>query len=402
VEWQHDEIVEMNEVWFAVLGVVVGAGIVLAVVLLRRRPAAEVARELLASAQQEKLEDLDRVIAQLRDAFGALSREALTVNSEEFLKLARTRLEQETAKGEQSLEGKKKLIDATLETIRAKMAEVGTALQTVEKERREAHGRLDTQIQHVAQAASGLQETTNRLRQALSGSQARGQWGERMAEDVLRLAGMVEHINYSKQTQVEDGSRPDFTFNLPHDLCVNMDVKFPLANYLKLLEATDDLSREASKKDFLADVRNRVKEVVKRGYINPAGGTVDYVLVFIPNEQVYGFIHQNDPDLLDDAMQMKVILCSPLTLYAILAVIRKSVDNFHFQKASSEILELLEDFRKQWGAYVDLAEKIGKRLHEVVEDYEKLTTTRTRQLERQMDKIEDLRQQRLPGLEEPR
>ncbi len=392
----------MNEVWFAVLGVVVGAGIVLAVVLLRRRPAAEVARELLASAQQEKLEDLDRVIAQLRDAFGALSREALTVNSEEFLKLARTRLEQETAKGEQSLEGKKKLIDATLETIRAKMAEVGTALQTVEKERREAHGRLDTQIQHVAQAASGLQETTNRLRQALSGSQARGQWGERMAEDVLRLAGMVEHINYSKQTQVEDGSRPDFTFNLPHDLCVNMDVKFPLANYLKLLEATDDLSREASKKDFLADVRNRVKEVVKRGYINPAGGTVDYVLVFIPNEQVYGFIHQNDPDLLDDAMQMKVILCSPLTLYAILAVIRKSVDNFHFQKASSEILELLEDFRKQWGAYVDLAEKIGKRLHEVVEDYEKLTTTRTRQLERQMDKIEDLRQQRLPGLEEPR
>ena len=210
----------MNTVSFAILGVVIGAGIVLAVVMLRRRSAAEVAGELIRAAQQEKLEDLDRVIVQLKESFGALSREALAVNSTEFLKLARTRLEQETAKGEQTLEGKKRLIDATLETIRAKMAEVGTALQTVEKERRESHGGLVKHLQNVSQVTTTLQETTDHLRQALAGSQTRGQWGERMAEDVLRLAGMVEGVNYTKQTQAADGTRPDFTFLLPRDLRV--------------------------------------------------------------------------------------------------------------------------------------------------------------------------------------
>ena len=388
----------MNEVWFAVLGVIVGAGVALAVVMLRRRHAAELARELIASAQKDKLEDLDRIIAQLKEAFGALSREALAVNSAEFLKLARTRLEQETAKGEQTLEGKKRLIDATLETIRAKMAEVGTSLQTVEKERRESHGGMVKHLQNVSQVTTTLQETTDHLRQALAGSQTRGQWGERMAEDVLRLAGMVEGVNYTKQTQAADGTRPDFTFLLPRDLRVNMDVKFPGKNYLAYLDAPDEPSAEGFKKAFIRDVRDRVKEVIKReGYIDPAGGTVDYVLVFIPNEQIYGFIHQHDPGLLDDAMRMKVVLCSPLTLYAILAVIRQSVENFQLERASNAILQLLADFRKQWDKYVETVDRMGKRLEDAMSAYQEMTTTRTRQLERQMDKIDDLQAQRLPG-----
>ena len=387
----------MGEVWFAILGMVIGAGTILAVVMLRRRQAAELARELIASAQKDKLEDLDRITAQLKEAFGSLSREALAVNSAEFLKLARTRLEQETARGEQTLEGKKKLIDATLETIKAKMTEVGTALQTVEKERRESHGGLVKHLQNVSQVTANLQETADQLHQALASPQARGQWGERMAEDVLRLAGMVEGVNYTRQTQVAEGTRPDFTFMLPRDLRVNMDVKFPGSNYLAYLDASDETAAENAKKAFVRDVRDRVKEVTKREYIDPAGGTVDYVLVFIPNEQIYGFIHQNDPGLLDDAMRMKVVLCSPLTLYAILAVIRQSVENFQLERASNAILQLLADFRKQWDKYVETVERMGKRLEDTMSAYHEITTTRTRLLERQMDKIDDLQAERLPG-----
>ncbi len=391
----------MGEVWFVILGVVIGAGVVLAVVMLRRRAAADVARELIASTQQDKLEDLNRIIAQLKDAFGALSREALSVNSEEFLKLARTKLEQETGKGEQALEGKKKLIDATLESIRTKMTEVGTALQTIEKERRESHGGLVKHLQSVSQVTTNLQETTDQLRQVLANPQARGQWGERIAEDILRLIGMVEGVNYTKQTQAAEGTRPDFTFMLPRDLRVNMDVKFPRKNYLAYLEAPDEAAAEGFRKAFVRDVRQRIKEVTQREYIDPAGGTVDYVLVFIPNEQIYGFIHQNDPTLLDDAMKMKVVLCSPLTLYAILAVIRQSVENFQLERASNAILQLLADFRKQWNKYVETVDRMGKRLEDVMTAYQEMTTTRTRQLERQMDKIDDLRAQRLPDGEHP-
>ena len=85
---------------------------------------------------------------------------------------------------------------------------------------------------------------------------ARGQWGERMAEDVLRLAGFVENVNYVKQTQLDGATgRPDFTFPLPKGHELYMDVKFPMAGYLRFLDATTDAERQAHRAAFLRDVR---------------------------------------------------------------------------------------------------------------------------------------------------
>ena len=138
-------------------------------------------------------------------------------------------------------------------------------------------------------------------------------------------------------------------------------------------------------------MRKQIKEVTGREYIDPAAGTVDYVLVFIPNEQVYGFIHEHDAKLLDDAMRSKVVLCSPLTLYAILAVVRQAMENFRFEQGSKKILEHLGEFQKQWGKFVETMEKMGRKLDEARNEFDELKTTRTRLLERQLDKIEDLR-----------
>ena len=108
---------------------------------------------------------------------------------------------------------------------------------------------------------------TQSLREALANSKTRGQWGERMAEDVLRLAGFIENVNYRKQTAVEgDTGRPDFTFDLPKGHVLYMDVKFPLTSYLRYLEAGTDAERQAHLKRFLRDVRLRVKELAKRDY----------------------------------------------------------------------------------------------------------------------------------------
>jgi DNA recombination protein RmuC len=387
----------MNGALLVLVGVVVGAAVVLVVVWVRRRPAAQLAQELLASAQQEKIQDLDRIIEQLREAFKALSRDALDANKADFLQLAETRLKTEADKGAQTLDAKKELIDKTLEAMQAKLIEVSKTLQTLENARREAHGGLIKEVQKTSQVTLRLQETTAQLREALANPQARGQWAERMAEDVLRAAGMIEGINYVKQTQVSGGTRPDFTFLLPRDLRVNMDVKFPSKKYMEYLEAPDEAAADARKREFLRDVRARVKEVTTREYVDTAAGTVDYVLVFIPNEQIYGFIHQHDPALLDDALAKKVVLCSPFTLYAILAVIRQSVENFQLERASEDILRLLGEFRKQWDKYAAVLEKMGGKLEDAVQAYQELTTTRTRALDRQLDRIDDLCAQRLPG-----
>ncbi|MBU0640693.1 MAG: DNA recombination protein RmuC [Planctomycetes bacterium] len=385
------------------LGVLTGAALVLLVLALRRRSAQDVARALIEQTQAQKLADVQTLVDQIKAVFGDLSREALSANSDDFLKLADTKFAAHSRAGEAALEGKKKLIDLTITQMTTKLGELGAALQTLDKDRRQSYGALAKQLETTTQVTSDLRRTTASLREALANPQSRGQWGERMAEDVLRLAGFIEDVNYRKQAQTEAGSRPDFTFLLPQNRCVNMDVKFPLANYLRYLEAADGTGREQYRVSFCRDVRERIREVTTRTYIDPANGTVDYVLVFIPNEQVYGFVHEHDPTLLDDALRKKVVLCSPLTLYAVLAVIRQAVENFRFEQTSQEILALLVAFRREWGKYAELMDRMGKGLEQAMRHYEALSTTRSRKLERQLDKIDALRSQQglaLPDLDE--
>ncbi|HEX9816741.1 MAG TPA: DNA recombination protein RmuC, partial [Candidatus Thermoplasmatota archaeon] len=160
------------------------------------------------------------------------------------------------------------------------------------------------------------------------------------------------------------------------------------------LRAEDETTRGEYKKQFLRDVRTRIKEVTDRTYIDPAGGTVDCTIVFIPNEQIFEFIQQQDGTILDEALRKKVVLCSPLTLYAVLAIIRQAVDNFRLEQASNEILALLGTFAKQWANYKDEMAKVGKQMQTVLNTFQSLEGTRTRQLEKPLDKIENIRQER--------
>ena len=226
--------------------------------------------------------------------------------------------------------------------------------------------------------------------------QARGRWGERMAEDVLRLAGFTEHVNYRKQRQLEGSNlRPDYTFELPKGHVLHMDVKFPLASYLRYLEVDSDVERQAHLKRFLADVRLRVKELAKREYAAESGRpTVDYVLLFLPNEQLTGFIHEHDPSLLDDALTQRVVMCSPLTLFAFLGVIRQAFDNFMVERTSDEILQLLGKFGQQWQKYSESTEKVKRHFDSVQREFDQLTGTRRRALERPLQQLEALRVER--------
>lgn len=379
----------MGDMVWIIVGILVGAGATGAVLAAMRRRQRAGADELLQEARRENDERLQQMLGSLRDTFSALSREALSTNTDEFFKIAGDKFAEHTKRADLTLDTKKKLIDARLEELGAKVTSLNTLIQSIEKQRAEAHGSLKTQLERATAATDRLQDTTGHLREALANPQRRGQWGERMAEDVLRLAGFLENVNYTKQSTIDGGARPDFTFPLPGGLIVHMDVKFPLANYLKMLDA-DDGTREKCKAVFLRDVRDRVREVTTREYIDPSRGTVDYVLVFIPNEQIYGFIHEQDAGLLDDAMRSKVVLCSPLTLYAILAVIRQSVENFRLEQGAKQILGLLADFKKQWLKFVECMDRLGKRLGDASKEYDSLVGVRTRQLERQLDKIDNL------------
>jgi DNA recombination protein RmuC len=313
--------------------------------------------------------------------------------AEDQLESLAAKLLQQQSKGildlaESKLTGKKEVIDESLKAMNANLARVETLMKSVG----EGNASVQTRLKDAAGVIKDLNDTAGGLKNALTGNSIRGQWGERMAEDVLRLAGMVEGINYTKQSKLQDsGSRPDFTFLLPKGQIVNMDVKFPFNNYQLYVDAKNDAEREKYKKDFLKDVKLRIKELQTRGYVNPQENTVDYVLLFIPNEQIFSFINEHARDLIDEAMQGKTILCSPLSLYAILAVVRQSIDNFRMESTSKEMLKVFGTFGEQWGKFKEQMEKVKARFEGVGKEYEELMGTRTRQLDKPLEKIAELR-----------
>ena len=283
-----------------------------------------------------------------------------------------------------------RVIDRQLAEVKGEMARMASLVRELERDRESKFGDLAGQLRFAGEQTAALADTTQRLREALSGTKARGQWGERMADDVLRLAGFVENVNYRRQRGGEGGGIPDFTFLLPAGQVCYMDVKFPLDNYLRSLDAEVDMERLRYRRAFLSDVRSRVRELAGRDYAADER-SVDVVLLFIPNEQLYCYVQEHDAALLDEALRSKVVMCSPLTLFAVLAVIRQAADSFTLEQRSQEILGLMGGFTRQWGRFVEQMDKLGRRLEGAQRDYDSLMGARRRQLDRQLERIDDLR-----------
>ena len=112
--------------------------------------------------------------------------------------------------------------------------------------------------------------------------------------------------------------------------------------------------------------------------------------MFIPNESIYGFINQEDTKLIDYALEKKVLLCSPLTLYAMLSLIYQATRNFAMEEKATEVMNLLNAFRLQWDKYVEVMDKMGRSLETAQKDYDIMVGTRKNQLEKPLSKIEEI------------
>ena len=248
---------------------------------------------------------------------------------------------------------------------------------------------------HLGEKLDTLGQTTFKLKEVLSSSQRRGQWGEKMVEDILNFIGLKKEINYTVQKQMDDSKgKPDYTFKLPRKRQVNLDVKFPLDNYARYISLEDDgqsnpEGKEELKKQFLDDVKTHINTLKGREYIEQ-GRTVDYVLMFIPNESIYMFINQEGGKLIDEGLRDKVVLCSPVTLYAVLSLIHQATESFHMEDKAVEIQKHVGEFKKQWGKFKEQMKKMGKAIQSASDSFDQLTKARTRALDKPMEKIEEM------------
>jgi len=375
----------------AVLGVLGAAGVATVVLRSVRRSSDGVAGTPAVDPQALQVEVGRTVGDALAKALEELSERARRDREEAAELIARAGVEQ--------LGGRADLINTTMQTVKGEVNEhlkrIDAALTTLQAKSAEQHVNMEKVVATLAQRTDNLSEL-------LSNSQARGQWGERLAEDMLRAAGFMEGINYHKQTVIEGGGRPDYRFDMPPDRVLFMDVKFPLDKYVEYLGATSDAERDNAKRDFLRAVSGHVSTLAKRDYVDKAkDNTIDYVLMFVPNEGISGFVHETSPSLIDQALAQKVILCSPLTLYAFLVVIRQAAESFHTERTAAEVMRHINLFNDQWKKYTEAVEGVSKTFEKLQSDMESISTggTRFKKLSVQVRAIETMRrQQGIPEL----
>jgi len=374
------------------IAVIVLAGVV--VFLAMRKPAAPSAAggpgaPTTPSVSPEEIAARVELATQkaLNDAVARLSAQA-EQDRKEAIRLA---TESVTKSGQELLDTKAQVIDATLRGVSTDVTKRLNELNTELQNLRESSSR---QYGSVEEAVSALAKRTDNLKDILSNSQKRGQWGERLAEDILRSAGFVEGKNYSKQQQIEGGGKPDYRFEMPPDRVLFMDVKFPLDQYSLYIAAEDDAVRAQAKKQFLDALHGHITALAKRDYLDKAdNNTIDYVLMFVPNESISSFVHEADPELIDTALEQKVVLCTPLTLYAFLVVIRQATDSFHTEQNAADIMKRINLFNKEWVKYTEAVESVEDQFKKMIGTIESINVdgTRFKKLNVQVREIEKIR-----------
>ena len=370
-----------------IVGVFIGAGISIAFARQRSvSPGADIAQALQAA-----LSALQVQAGHERDT-------AVNAAMQQMAIVGRQQLGAESASATADLAVKKDIIDARLGQmqveVRGDLDRLVSLVGQLGESTSQRFGQVDQSLRVHAEITQQLSSTTQSLREALASPNSRGQWGERMAEDIIRSAGLIEHKQYVKRTAVsgDETGIPDYTFLLPKGHVLFMDVKFPMAAYLRYLDASTEAERSAHRATFLRDVRQRVKELAKREYaLADQRPAVDNVLLFVPNETLSAFIHETDPDLIDEAMKQHVVICSPLTLFAFLGVIRQAFDNFTTEQTSREMLQMLGKFAQHWTKYTESVDKVKRQFDTVANSFQELATTRRRAVERPLRELEALR-----------
>jgi DNA recombination protein RmuC len=315
--------------------------------------------------------------------------------SEQIMNLAKEKLGAEKEVIKTDLEGKRDAIKTLVDEIRKQLKDTTEALNQNEKNRISSFSELQTQLREHKELAHQLRGSTEELKNVLSNNQTRGQFGERIAEDLLKMAGFVINQDYFVQPQAGEG-RPDFTLVLPDKTKINIDVKFPYQNLQKSAEAKDPEEKKRHFLQFQRDVRKKISDIANRSYINPDDKTVDFAVAFIPNEMIFSYIYERSNDIWEEAMSKKVILAGPYSFVALLRLIKQAHSNFKMQSNIHNVIGLVQKFRQEYEKFSDELNKLGSQLDTVKKTYDGVSTTRSRQLGRVMDQIDN---QQLPEVD---
>ena len=212
------------------------------------------------------------------------------------------------------------------------------------------------------------------LEKILGNQKQRGILGEIQLENLL--ANVLPPELFQMQYSFSNNEAVDAIIKVG-EFIIPIDAKFSLDNYNKMIESdeTDTERLNDLEKKFKNDIKNRIDETSK--YIRPNEGTVDYAYMFIPADGLYqdllnnkvGSLKINQRDLVSYAYQKKVMIVSPMSLFPMLQVTSKALNNMKVEESIQEIQMNIEKLGNHLKAYLTYHEKLGNSLSTVVNHY---------------------------------
>lgn len=272
----------------------------------------------------EQQEFLQKANDKLKEAFQALSAEALKHNNESFVTLAKSTLETQVTEAKGEFDKKQQAIDALVKPLGESLGKFDSKIQELEKVRMEQHGQINQYIQGVQQSTEKLQKETQSLVSALKTSHGRGRYGEIALRRVVEVAGMTEHCDFEEQVSVhsEEGKlRPDMIIRLPERKVIVVDSKVPLSAYMRAFEIDNEEDRKTLLAQHAGAVRDHLKRLSEKAYWSQFTDSPDWVVLYMQIESSFGAALQSDPTLVEDAIKNRVIFATPTTLITLLRTV---------------------------------------------------------------------------------
>ena len=302
---------------------------------------------------------LERLTSDLKVQMGELATKALQDNNEQFLTLASERMNvvKEQTKG-------------LLDPFEKQIEQLGKTVS----ELRSAHDKEKGVVETLASRMGELSESNVALTEALRSPTARGAWGENQLRNVIELAGMTPYCDYEEQSTGENRSgniiRPDVIVRLPNGAYLAVDAKVPLDAYLEAQESSDQVEIENHLSRHATALRAHVNALASRKYWELNDGPApEFVVLFVPGESFLADALRVDVSLLQDAMEKRVLLASPVNLLALLWAVARGWQEARITEHAKEIADLGEELYERIGTVLGHIDKTGRGLTSAVNAY---------------------------------